>query len=88
MSAQHITFDHWEPKSIRYMQPRITDRGGRMVSIISTQTNRGLKVSTPQLMTWGVSDYVDPATGESDNRYTIQLSFPSEGYETAETEEF
>lgn len=89
MSAPDVlTFDSWETNSVRYMQPRITDRGGRMISIISSQSNRGLKITTPQLMTWGVSDYVDPMTGESDNRYTIQLSFPLENYQTPETNEF
>lgn len=89
MSAPDVlTFDSWETNSVRYMQPRITDRGGRMISIISSQSNRGLKITTPQLMTWGVSDYVDPMTGESDNRYTIQLSFPLENYQTPETDEF
>ena len=89
MSASDVlTFDSWDTNSVRYMQPRITDRGGRMISIISSQSNRGLKLTTPQLMTWGVSDYVDPATGESDNRYTIQLSFPLENYQTPETDTF
>tara|TARA_A100001388_G_scaffold122345_2_gene90274 strand:+ start:4086 stop:5084 length:999 start_codon:yes stop_codon:yes gene_type:complete len=83
-----LTYDSWDTNSIRYMQPRITDRGGRMISIISSQSNRGLKLTTPQLMTWGVSDYVDPTTGESDNRYTIQLSFPLENYQTPETNTF
>ena len=89
MSASDVlTYDSWDTNSVRYMQPRITDRGGRMISIISSQSNRGLKLTTPQLMTWGVSDYVDPSTGESDNRYTIQLSFPLENYQTPETNTF
>ena len=89
MSASDVlTYDSWDTNSVRYMQPRITDRGGRMISIISSQSNRGLKLTTPQLMTWGVSDYVDPSTGESDNRYTIQLSFPLENYQTPETDTF
>ena len=86
-SAQHtVDYNDWDVNAIRYMQPRVNDRGGRSISIISTQINRVVSVTTPMLMTWGISDYVDPATGESDNKYNIQLAFPLN--ETTDTSSF
>jgi hypothetical protein len=67
------------------MQPKINDRGGKSVNIISNQTNRGLHISLPFLNTWGVSDFVDEKTGESDGKYSMSLSFPSEDYATDTT---
>jgi len=64
------------------MAPRVNDRGGKAISIISTATNRTLSISTPLLMTWGISDFVDEKTGESDGKYTLSLAFPNDEYAT------
>lgn len=77
----------WEPSSIRYMQPRVNERGGKSISIISTQSNRSLHVSTPLLMTWGISDFVNDQ-GESDGKYSMSLVFPNEDYSTAASRDF
>lgn len=89
MSSAPITLNvsDWEVDSIRYMQPRVSDRGAKSVSIISTQTSRSLHITSPLMMTWGISDYVDDA-GVSDGRFTMTLNFPSDGYETPETNLF
>ena len=73
----------WNTAAVRYMQPKINDRGGKSINIISTQTNRSLHVSTPLMMTWGISDFVDEKTGESDGKFSMSLVFPSEDYKTA-----
>lgn len=80
-----LTFPEWDVTNSRFMQPKINDRGGKSVNIISNQTNRGLHISLPFLNTWGVSDYVDEKTGESDGKYSLSLSFPSEDYATDST---
>jgi len=80
-----LTFPEWDVTNSRFMQPKINDRGGKSVNIISNQTNRGLHISLPFLNTWGVSDYVDEKTGESDGKYSLSLSFPSEDYATDAT---
>ena len=89
MSASPITLkiNDWNPTDVRYMQPRVSDRGAKSVSIISTQTNRSLHVTTPKMMTWGISDYVDEH-GVSDGRFTMSLVFPNEEYKTQETTDF
>jgi hypothetical protein len=69
------------------MQPKINDRGGKSINLISTQTNRGLHISTPLMMTWGITDFVDEK-GESDNKYTISLNFPNTEYATPQTNDF
>lgn len=80
-----LTLPEWDVTNARFMQPKINDRGGKSVNIISNQTNRGLHISLPFLNTWGVSDFVDEKTGESDGKYSLSLSFPSEDYATPAT---
>lgn len=78
-----LNTNDWNTAAVRYMQPKINDRGGKSINIISTQSNRSLHISTPLMMTWGISDYVDEKTGESDGKFSMSLVFPSEDYKTA-----
>jgi hypothetical protein len=82
-----LTLPEWDVTNSRFMQPKVNDRGGKSVNIISNQTNRGLHISLPFLNTWGVSDYVDEKTGESDGKYSLSLSFPNDDYATDSTRE-
>lgn len=83
-----LTVDEWNPASVKYMAPKINERGGKSISLVSKQTNRALCFSTPLMMTWGISDFVDSATGESDGKYTLSLNFPNDEYATAATNKF
>ena len=83
-----LTVDEWNPSSVKYMAPKVNDRGGKSISLVSKQTNRALCFSTPLLMTWGISDYVDEKTGESDGKYTLSLNFPNDEYSTPATAKF
>jgi hypothetical protein len=40
------------------------------------------------MMTWGISDFVDEKTGESDGKYTLSLNFPNEDYSNPATRDF
>jgi hypothetical protein len=82
-----IEYPDWDVAQNKYMPPKINDRGGKSISVISKQTNRGLCVSTPLMITWGISDFCDDQ-GNSDGKYAMSLSFPNEEYKTAETDEF
>jgi hypothetical protein len=82
-----LSVNDWEPASVKYMPPKINDRGGKSIALISTQTNRSLHISTPLMMTWGISDFVDDK-GESDGKYSISLNFPNEEYKTTVSEAF
>ena len=87
-SPSVINYSEWNTAAVRYMAPRISDRGAKSVALISTQSNRGLCVSTPLLMTWGISDYVDDKTGESDNKFNMALVFPNQDYATPASTSF
>jgi hypothetical protein len=78
----------WTPSAIKYMAPKVNDRGGKAISMISKQTNRSLHISTPLLMTWGITDFVDEKTGESDGKYSLSLQFPNEEYSNNSVREF
>lgn len=78
----------WTPSAIKYMAPKVNDRGGKAISMISKQTNRSLHISTPLLMTWGITDFVDEKTGESDGKYSLSLQFPNEEYSNNFVREF
>jgi hypothetical protein len=39
-----LPVNQWNTSSIRYMQPKINDRGAKSINIISTQTNRALHI--------------------------------------------
>ncbi len=83
-----LTVDEWNPSAVKYMAPKVNERGGKSINLVSKQTNRSLCFSTPLLMTWGVSDFVDEKTGESDGKYTLSLNFPNEEYANASTNKF
>lgn len=82
-----LSSNEWNTSSIRYMQPKVNDRGAKSINIISTQSNRSLHISTPLMMTWGISDFVDEK-GESDGKFSMSLNFPNEDYSNPSTTEF
>lgn len=82
-----LSTKEWNPSALRYMQPKINDRGAKSISIISTQSNRSLHVSTPLMMTWGIADFVDEK-GESDGKFSMSLNFPNADYATDATTDF
>ena len=82
-----VSVSEWNTSSIRYMQPKVNERGGKSINIISTQTNRSLHLSTPLMMTWGISDFIDEK-GESDGKFSMSLNFPNSDYGSSQTEEF
>ena len=82
--SQPIVLDvnTWVPDSIRFTPPKVNDKQGKSINIISNQTGRGLHISSPLMTTWGISDFVDQTTGVSDGKFSISLSFPNQEYAT------
>jgi len=69
------------------MPPKLNASGVmKNVNVISTQTNRSLHISTPMMMTWGISDYDDGSGG--DGRFNMTLNFPTEDYRKPSTDIF
>jgi hypothetical protein len=83
-----VSVPDWDVSATRYMQPKVNERGGKAINIVSTQSNRSLHLSTPLMMTWGISDFVDEKTGESDGKFSMSLNFPNSDYSTPAAEEF
>jgi hypothetical protein len=83
-----LSTPEWNTSAIRYMQPKINERGGKSISLVSTQSGRALHVSTPLMMTWGIADFVDEKTGEADGKFSMSLNFPGAGYENDSTNAF
>jgi len=86
-TAVIIEYPEWDTTEVKYMPPKINDRGGKSISVISTQSKRALAISTAAMTTWGISDFCNEE-GESDGKFKLALQFPSEQYKTPETEEF
>jgi hypothetical protein len=77
--SKFIKSSVWDTQANRYMQPRVTDRGLKTVAIISTQKNKKLHIQLPPMTCWGITDYTDQATGESDGKFSIKLHFTGKG---------
>jgi hypothetical protein len=82
-----LEISKWNPSAIKYMAPKVNDRGGKSINIVSSQTSRSLHISTPLMMTWGIADFIDEK-GESDGKYSMSLNFPNDEYTTPQTREF
>lgn len=78
----------WNPKNIKYMPMQTSDRGNKSVMLQNTDTKRAVRLCLPPFMTWGISDYLDKTTGESDGKFNISLNFPRDEDEnkTAESD--
>jgi len=73
---------------IKYTAPKATAQGAKSVNILNKSTKRGLVLSTPLMLTWGASDFIDEKTGQSDGKFSMSLQFPSEEYQTEDTSSF
>jgi hypothetical protein len=82
-----VTSEDWNPTSIKFMPPKVNERGGKSVNMINTETKRALHVSTPLMMTWGISDFVNDA-GENDGKFSMTLNFPNTEYSKPSTDVF
>lgn len=82
-----LSVSDWSTNAIKYMPPKVNDKGGKSINVISKQTNRSLHLSTPLMMSWGIADFIDEK-GESDGKYSISLNFPNDEYKTAATTAF
>jgi hypothetical protein len=80
-----IKMSEWTPSSKKYMAPKLNEKGGKSINVISNQTNRSIHLTLPLMMTWGISDFTDDKTGESDGKFSMSLNFPNSEYATPET---
>lgn len=84
---QIINASEFSPSNdCKYIKPKINKSGGKSVGILNSKTNKALYLSTPLMLTWGVTEFKDEATGRK--AYNMSLQFPKEEYETEETKAF
>ena len=70
----------------KYMKPKINKSGGKSVGVLNNTSGKSLYLSTPLMLTWGVSEFVDEKTGRKS--YDMSLQFPRDDYRTKATDKF
>jgi len=83
-----LTSSVWDIRANKYTKPKVNDRGGKSITILSKQTTSFLNLATPMMMTWGISDFVDEKTGVPDGKFSLSLNFPNDDYRNPSTDEF
>lgn len=67
---------------IAYNSPILNKSGGKSINIYNRDCRKALCITTPLMLTWGISDY------EGNERYEMALQFPSEEYRDEKTNKF
>jgi len=67
---------------VKYSKPKVDARGSKSIGIVNTASNGATYISTPLMITWGVSDY------EGNERYEMALQFPNDDYAKDDTTNF
>jgi len=88
MAETIIDATQFNVEDIRYSAPKAGGSGGKSVNILSKTTNKGIRISTPLMLTWGASDFTDPSTGKGNGKFELSLQFPSQDYRTPETDAY
>ena len=64
-----------------YTSVKANDKGGKSLTILNKSTKTGLRLSTPLMLTWGASEFIDEK-GVGNGKYEMSLQFPQEEYST------
>ena len=85
-NAIEVEYNNWNTSSIKYGTPKINKVGGKSINIMNPTTNRFVQVVFPTMDTWGINDFINKETNESDGKFKISLIFPVGDYATPETD--
>jgi len=88
MAETIIDGTQFNSNNIMYTSPKANPQGGKSVNILNKLTKTSLRLSTPLMLTWGASDYVDEKTGQGNGKFEMSLQFPSDEYKTEDTTAF
>ena len=61
-----------------FTKAKINANGRKQVGILNAKSKKGVYLSTPLMLTWGVNEYVDDKTGSKS--YDMALQFPNDEY--------
>tara|TARA_X000000368_G_C23057872_1_gene724915 strand:- start:3309 stop:4259 length:951 start_codon:yes stop_codon:yes gene_type:complete len=71
---------------LTFTKAKINANGRKQVGILNTKTKKGVYLSTPLMLTWGVNEYLDDKTGSKS--YDMALQFPNDEYNNPECVSF
>lgn len=85
--AQIVNVRNYSPSTdITYAKPKTNTVGGKNVAIINSKLKKATYLSTPLMLTWGMSEFVDDKTGK--RSYDLSLQFPNSEYPDPDGELF
>lgn len=73
-------------KDIIYTKPKVNPQGGKSIGILNSNSKKGLYISTPLMLTWGINE--NDFEGKGNVKYDMALQFPREEYASEETTKF
>ena len=88
MAETIIDGTQFNSNNIMYTSPKANPQGGKSVNVLNKLTKTSLRLSTPLMLTWGASDYVDEKTGQGNGKFEMSLQFPTEEYKNEDTDAF
>ena len=72
--------------SLGFSAPKVNTAGGKNVNLLNTDTKKQVVISTPLMLTWGLNEFKDEATGKCS--YDLSLQFPSDNYPNEQASEW
>ena len=72
---------HDADKMVKYTQPKVNASGGKNVGVLNKKTSKSTILSAPLMMTWGVNEWKDEASGQ--DKYSTEIVI--QGYNSSLT---
>jgi hypothetical protein len=85
--SQIVNVSDYNPSTdMSYAKPKINAAGGKNVSIMNSKLRKATYLSTPLMLTWGMSEFRDDKSGKVS--YELALQFPNADYPDEDGEMF
>ena len=81
-----LSVNQWNPSANKFMAPRVNEKGGKAISVISKTSNRSLHLILPRMMTFGIDAFTNEDGSQGDS-FGMSLCFPLPEYKTDGTDE-
>ena len=81
-----LSVNQWNPSANKFMAPRVNEKGGKAISVISKISNRSLHLILPRMMTFGIDAFTNEDGSQGDS-FGMSLCFPLPEYKTDGTDE-
>ena len=85
-SSMFVSASAFNPASVVFNTPKLNKAGGKNVTLTNSDTRKQLAIATPLMLTWGMNEFRDEATGKVS--YDLSLQFPSPNYPNPEADAF